>query len=158
MVLRDEFLMLDLKKIVFAVFYDVLVQFAHAYWVFSSFFFNHAPRVFSQWTRTGKPTNDFSWLFNVNLPPQLGPSREHLFIWVEATFIIYKIHSMIHCCSTLNSFFCQTEIENQSHRKFISHVNKLIIWKLSNVLSKAAFNVETVNVKTLYQLHSSYFR
>ena len=125
---------------------------------FFFFFFNHAPRVFSQWTRTGKPTNDFSWLFNVNLPPQLGPSREDLFIWVEATFIIYKIHSMIHCCSTLNSFFCQTEIENQSHRKFISHVNKLIIWKLSNVLSKAAFNVETVNVKTLYQLHSSYFR
>ena len=72
---------------------------------FFFFFFNHAPRVFSQWTRTGKPTNDFSWLFNVNLPPQLGPSREHLFIWVEATFIIYKIHSMIHCCSTLNSFF-----------------------------------------------------
>ena len=105
MVLRDEFLMLDLKQIVFAVFYDVLVQFAHAYWVFSSFFFNHAPRVFSQWTRTGKPTNDFSWFFNVNLPPQLGPSREDLFIWVEATFTIYKIHSMIHCCSTLNSFF-----------------------------------------------------
>ena len=53
-------------------------------------------------------------------------------------------------------FFCQTEIENQSHRKFISHVSKLIIWKLSNVLSKAAFNVETVNVKTLY-LHTTSF-
>ena len=57
----------------------------------------------------------------------------------------------MHCCSTLELiFFCQKEIENQSHRKFISHVNKLIIWKLSNVLSKATFNVETVNVKTLY--------
>ena len=31
MVLRDEFLILDLKQIVFAVFYDVRVQFAHAY-------------------------------------------------------------------------------------------------------------------------------
>ena len=157
MVLRDEFLILDLKQIVFAVFYDVLVQFAHAYWVFFLLFFlNQAPRVFPQWTRTGKPTNDFSWFFNVNLPLQLGPSREDIFIWVEATFIIFTLWSI--AVRLWNSFFCQTEIENQSHRKFISHVSKLIIWKLSNVLSKAAFNVETVNVKTLYQLHSSYFR
>ena len=44
------------------VFYDVLVQFAHAYWVF---FFNQAQGVFSQWTKTGYPTNDFPCFFDL---------------------------------------------------------------------------------------------
>ena len=33
-------------------------------------------------------------------------------------------------------FFCQKQIENQSDRKFISHVSTLIFFKLSNVLSR----------------------
>ena len=48
-------------------------------------------------------------------------------------------------------------MENQSDRKFISHVSTLIFCKLSNVVSKAAFNVETVNVKILYDLQTTSF-
>ena len=98
------------------------------------FFLNQAQRVFSQWTQTGKPTNDFSCFFNLKPPLQLGPSREDIFIWVEATFIIFTLWSI--AVWLWNSFFfCQTEIENQSHRKFISHVSTLIFFKLSNVVS-----------------------
>jgi len=43
-------------------------------------------------------------------------------------------------------------MENQSDRKSISHVSALNICKLSNVVSKEAFNVETVRVKNLHAI------
>ena len=61
----------------------------------------------------------------------------------------------MHCCSTLELiFFCQKQMENQSDRKFISHVSTLNICKLSNVVAKEPFNVETVRVKILHAIWS----
>ena len=67
---------------------------------------------------------------------------------------------MIHCGLTLELifFFVKKEIENQSEGKIISHLITLIFWKLSNVLSKAAFNGKTVNVKTLYLQTTSFLQ
>ena len=78
----------------------------------SFFFCTQAQHVCSQWTQTGKPTDDFSCFFNLNPPLQLGPSREDIFKWIVLAFRrklgwsnVYNIHSMIHCCSTLELIF-----------------------------------------------------
>ena len=66
-VLRHKFLILDLKQIVFAVFYDVRVQFAHAYWVFFFIFIRLNVFVPNELKQVNRPTI-FPCFFNLNPP------------------------------------------------------------------------------------------
>ena len=95
-VLRHKFLILDLKQIVFAVFYDVRVQFLLT---LTEFYFYQAQRVCSQWTQTGKPTNDFSMLLQLE-PSTISWSIQRIYLYLGWSNV-YNIHSLIHCCSTV---------------------------------------------------------
>ena len=66
-VLRHKFLILDLKQIVFAVFYDVRVQFAHAYWVLFFIFIRLNVFFPNELKQFNRPTI-FPCFFNLNPP------------------------------------------------------------------------------------------
>ena len=63
------------------------------------FYFYQAQRVCSQWTQTGKPTNDFSMLLQLE-PSTISWSIQRIYLYLGWSNV-YNIHSLIHCCSTV---------------------------------------------------------
>jgi len=122
------------------VFYDVLVQFAHAYWVF--FYFYQAQRVCSQWTQTGKPTNDFSMLLQLE-PSTISWSIQRIYLYLGWSNV-YNIHSLIHCCSTVELIIF-VKNKSKTNPTFPTSVHWFFVSYL--MCYQEAFNVETVHVK-----------
>jgi len=138
-VLRHKFLILDLKQIVFAVFYDVRVQFLLT---LTEFYFYQAQRVCSQWTQTGKPTNDFSMLLQLE-PSTISWSIQRIYLYLGWSNV-YNIHSLIHCCSTVELIIF-VKNKSKTNPTFPTSVHWFFVSYL--MCYQEAFNVETVHVK-----------
>ena len=154
-VLRHKFLILDLKQIVFAV----LMMFVLSLLTLTEFlfYFYQAQRVSSQWTQTGKPTNDFSMLLQLQ-PSTISWSIQRIYLYLGWSNV-YNIHSLIHCCSTLELiiFVKNKSKTNPTGNSFPTSVHWFFVSYL--MCYQEAFNVETVHVKMYMiskQLHPNF--
>ena len=113
----------------------------------TEFYFYQAQRVCSQWTQTGKPTNDFSMLLQLE-PSTISWSIQRIYLYLGWSNV-YNIHSLIHCCSTLELiFFVKNKSKtNPTGNSFPTSVHWFFVSYLMCYQECEAFNVETVHVK-----------
>ena len=120
------------------------------------FYFYQAQRVCSQWTQTGKPTNDFSMLLQLE-PSTISWSIQRIYLYLGWSNV-YNIHSLIHCCSTLELiiFVKNKSKTNPTGNSFPTSVHWFFVSYL--MCYQEAFNVETVHVKIYIWCPNNFIR
>ena len=109
---------------------------------FFFFFCNQAQRVCSQWTQTGKPTNDFSMLLQLE-PSTISWSIQRIYLYLGWSNV-YNIHSLIHCCSTVELIIF-VKNKSKTNPTFPTSVHWFFVSYI--MCFQEAFNVKTVHVK-----------